>query len=191
MTGPPTPPSQDEKPPPRKRRRRILVVTISVLLVIVSTPFALRALFTWEFENRRAEWKASGLQRLASLSLTNEVVLREVDEIHRELNEVAVGSARNVNLGWAKEHVLGMTNGEFVVYQYFHGSNTGKPLHLFIGRASDGRWLYSAYHFCNQMASLPRDEPPGSINEFAKQYAVREFDGKSDECLKKTWPLNK
>ena len=34
------------------------------------------------------------------------------------------------------------------------------------------------------------DEPPGSITEFATKYAAHEFDGKSDECLKKTWSLD-
>jgi hypothetical protein len=28
--------------------------------------------------------------------------------------------------------------------------------------------------------------PPGSIAEFAKTYSARQFDGKSDECLKET-----
>jgi len=33
--------------------------------------------------------------------------------------------------------------------------------------------------------------PPGSIAEFATRYSAREFDGRSDECLKETWPLKK
>ncbi len=43
---------------------------------------------------------------------------------------------------------------------------------LFLEHSSSGRWLYSTYHFCNYMAMLAGDEPPGSNAEFAKRYAV-------------------
>ena len=42
-----------------------------------------------------------------------------------------------------------MTNGEYIVYAYRHGANNGFVDHLFLGHGSDGRWLYSTYHFCN------------------------------------------
>jgi hypothetical protein len=38
------------------------------------------------------------------------------------------------------------------------------------------------------MAGVLGDDPPGSIGEFANRYWLREFDGKSDECLKNTDP---
>jgi hypothetical protein len=41
------------------------------------------------------------------------------------------------------------------------------------------------------MAGVLGDDPPGSIAEFTSRYAVREFDGKSDVCLKHTWPRQK
>lgn len=81
-----------------------------------------------------------------------------------------------------------MTNGEFIVYAYRHGANNGFIDHLFLGHGSDGRSLYSNYHFCNSRAMIRADEPPASIAEFAKRYAAREFDGKSDACLQHTWP---
>ncbi len=65
-----------------------------------------------------------------------------------------------------------MTNGEYIVYDYWHGANNGFVDHLFLGHSSDGRWLYSTYHFCNHMAMVVGDEPPGSNAEFAKRYAV-------------------
>jgi len=74
-----------------------------------------------------------------------------------------------------------------VVYASRHGFNNGFVDHLFLAHGSDGRWYYSTYHFCNSMAAAAPD-PPGSIQEFVSQYAVREFDGKSDVCLQHTWP---
>jgi hypothetical protein len=47
------------------------------------------------------------------------------------------------------------------------------------------------YHFCNSMAMIRGDDPPRSIAEFATIYSAREFDGKSDECLRHTWPTNR
>ena len=35
------------------------------------------------------------------------------------------------------------------------------------------------------------EDDHGSIAEFQHTYALREFDGKSNECLKKTWPAKK
>ena len=86
------------------------------------------------------------------------------------------------------DQVLLMTNGEFVIYASRHGANNGFVDHLFLGHCSDGRWLYSTFHFCNSMAMIRGEDPPGSIAEFAKRYSAREFDGKSDKCLQHTWP---
>ena len=81
-----------------------------------------------------------------------------------------------------------MTNGEFLVFAFRHGFNDEFVDHLFLAHGSDGRWYYSTYHFCNQMAAVITDEPPGSIAEFTRRYSVREFDGKSDICLQPTGP---
>jgi hypothetical protein len=86
------------------------------------------------------------------------------------------------------DRLLLMTNDEFVVYSFRHGFNSGFVDHLFLARGSDGRWLYSTYHFCNSMVGARFDEQPGSISEFATRYSVCEFDGKSDVCLQRTWP---
>ena len=41
------------------------------------------------------------------------------------------------------------------------------------------------------MVGIMAEDVPGSIAEFTNRYALREFDGKSDVCLEKTWPLNR
>jgi len=81
-----------------------------------------------------------------------------------------------------------MTNDEYMVYAWRHGFNNGLVDHLFLAHGSDGRWYYSSFHFCGNMAGVMADDPPGSIKEFALRYEVREFDGKSDVCLQRTWP---
>ena len=73
-----------------------------------------------------------------------------------------------------------MTNGEHIIYECRHGANIYFPPHLFLGHCSDGRWLYSSYHFCNSMrtftmaallfvhvAATPgRAESPATISPF-------------------------
>ena len=130
----------------------------------------------------RAQWKGTALVQLAGLSASNEQIRTELSEIRNP--------TPGLDFGWANDHVLLMTNGEYIIYAFRHGANNGFVDHLFLGHGSDGRWFYSTYHFCNKMAAVLGDDPPGAIKEFEKRYSVREFDGKSDECLKHTWPLD-
>jgi hypothetical protein len=128
---------------------------------------------------QRTLWKTGALIRLTALSITNEV-------INEELKSLKASQGGTNQMEWTGEHVLVMTNGDYIIYEYRHGRNDHFPPHLFLGHCSDGRWLYSSYHFCNGMAMVCPEDPPGSITEFAKRYSAREFDGKSDECLKET-----
>lgn len=161
----------------------------TVLRVSVPLAIGLSIVIGWrvsliKFERGRTDWKAGTLPRLAQLSVTNE-------EIRRELDALRAGPTANVDLGWTHDHVLLMTNEEYLIYASRHGFNNGSVNHLFLARGSDGRWFYSTYHFCNQMAGVGGDEPLGSIDEFAQRYSAREFDGKSDDCLQKTWPIKR
>ena len=159
-----------------------VIVRLTILFVIVLAVMGVRSAVRRSHERARAKWKTGTLQRLAGLSITNE-------EIRRELNEIKARTSAKVPLGWTHEHVLLMTNEEYLIYAMRHGRNDGSLDHLFLAHASDGRWLYSTFHFCNGMVAIMSDPPPGSTAEFQNRYAVREFDGKSDECLKHTWPV--
>lgn len=136
--------------------------------------------FHWRQEHARAVWKTATLERLAGLTGADEGISRELDELKAPAR---TGEYPH----WTGEHVLLMTNGEYIIYAFWHGSNRGFVDHLFLGHGSDGRWLYSTYHFCNSMVGANAD-PPGSIKEFEKTYWAHAFDGKSDECLNHTWP---
>lgn len=176
-------PASSETPVPPKRVTRLVVVVPTILLMIVVSLAAVWWLAKQKAARERAQWKGPTLERLAGLSVTNEQIRTELDQIKNP--------TPGLNFGWAHEHVLLMTNGEYIIYASRHGANNGFVDHLFLGHGSDGRWLYSTYHFCGSMAGTSGDDPPGSIAEFAKRYSVREFDGKSDECLQYTWPPNK
>lgn len=162
-------------------RKVIVWLVILDLLLIAAAWVWWGAVSRQRHERARAAWKAATLQRLAGLSITNE-------NLSQELRMLKNGASRGGDRDWAGDNVLLMTNGEFLIYAFRHGFNSGFVDHLFLAHGSDGRWLYSTYHFCNSMAALMSEEPPGSIDEFAKRFSAHEFDGKSDECLKHTWP---
>ncbi|HZI32929.1 MAG TPA: hypothetical protein VFF11_11350 [Candidatus Binatia bacterium] len=159
-------------------RKVIIWLAIPVLAVILIV--GCREVVKHRYEHARKVWKNEVLVQIAKTSMTNDEILTEIDQIKHP--------TRILDFGWANERVILMTNGEFLIYAFYHGFNNGFVDHLFLAHGSDGRWYYSTYHFCNGMAGVIGDEPPGSIAEFTKRYSVREFDGKSDVCLQHTWP---
>ena len=160
------------------RRKLIILLAIPVFLVVLLASGV--AVVKHQDEHARKIWKDETLAQLAKTSLTNDEILTEIDQIKHPTPDL--------NFRWANEDVLLMTNGEFLVYAFRHGFNDGFIDHLFLAHGSDGKWYYSTYHFCNHMAAVIGEDPPGSIAEFAKRYSVREFDGTSDICLQHTWP---
>lgn len=162
---------------------RLVAVLLSILLVLVGLFVVWREVVRYHFEHQRVEWKTATLPRLAQLSLANE-------EIALELEMLKANRSTGTYPEWTGEQVLLMKNNEYLIFAFRHGFNTGLVDHLFLARGSDGRWLYSTYHFCGSMVGVLGDEPPSSIAEFAKRYSAREFDGTSDECLQHTWPLD-
>ena len=79
-------------------------------------------------------------------------------------------------------------NGDWIIYASRCHKQDPRVYDIFIGRASDGKWYYSSYHFCIGMFVLAFDGQPCDLPAFIKQYHLREFDGESDDALQKTWP---
>jgi hypothetical protein len=160
---------------------RKLVIWLSIPFILVGLAVGCWFVVRYQCERERTDWKRAALSRLAELPLDNE-------EIGQELDTLKANRRAGKYPEWTGEHVLLMTNDEYLIYASRHGFNNGLVDHLFLARGSDGRWFYSTYHFCNSMVGVIVDSPPSSIAEFAKRYSVREFDGKSDVCLQHTWP---
>lgn len=162
------------------RVNRKLIVRILLPIIIVGLAIGWLSFNHYKHLQARTVWKTSALERLASLSLDNEIIRKELEALQASRGE---GGSQN----WIGENVLIMSNSEYLVYASRHGSSRDFVDHLFLAHGSDGRWYYSSYHFCNNMVMLMSDEPPDSIVDFVSRYAAREFDGKSDVCLQSTW----
>lgn len=93
---------------------------------------------------------------------------------------------------WLSESLLLMKDGEYIVYCQCCSKQDSRIHDIFVGRGSDGKWYYTTYHFCIGMfvlTSMSRHGQPASLADFVDTYYLREFDGRSAECLNKTWPL--
>ena len=136
----------------------------------------------------RKQWKEQAITRLAAYSQDTQALS----------NEIAVVRARpseDMHDDWIGTNVLLFTNGEHFVYAHIDSKQDSRIHDLFIARGSDGKWYYSTFHFCIDMITVRGEilgKPAhGSLAEFAATYHLREFDGRSDECLQQTWPVKK
>jgi hypothetical protein len=107
--------------------------------------------------------------------------------LESELRKVRQQSGQDP-LEWISEYLIFAKNGDWIVYESRCVKEPGSIRDIFIGRASDGKWYYSTFHFCVRLLVLKSEEQPGSLNEFARAYFLRQFDGQSDDCLRQTWP---
>jgi hypothetical protein len=170
-------------PAPKSRRMYIknpllrLFVNIFGVLLLIALLLGIsiyRAKSSWY--RMRVDWKYKAIAQLAERTIDNE-------EIHAELGNLRTTQEKiGEHKVWFHEKVMLMKNGEWLTFEFRHG-----PPHLFLAKTSDGRWLYSTYHFCTNMGMLMADDAPDSIDAFKERYFVREFDGKSDVCLETTW----
>lgn len=135
------------------------------------------------YTKARKQWKASAISQIDQKVRDTRWLESEIRELKKQ---VATDAER-----WFSESLILATNGDWLVCASQCHKQDSRIHDIFIGRASDGKWYYSTYHFCVGKLVLKMAEPPGSLNEFIQSYFLREFDGQSDECLKKTWPLDR
>ena len=132
----------------------------------------------------RKEWKDKAIAEITRQISDTAPVSKEIESLKTKPSEESEWGR------WISEDLIVMTNGEWMAYRNICAKEEGRMPDLFIGRGSDAKWYYSTYHFCIGMIVLKsmRDQPE-SLTRFRSDCYLREFDGYSDECLKKTWPL--
>ena len=147
-----------------------------------------RVFLTTEQDGRRA-WKNETLPKIKEMAEDKAWVTREIKKLKEDRGP------QIIETGWLTDHLILMTNGEWVVYES-HCSKA-KPhsvKDIFLAKGSNGKWYYSTFHFCVGMVSLRmgQETAPSDLSTFAAEYNLREFDGSSDECLKPTgtWPAS-
>jgi hypothetical protein len=140
----------------------------------------------------RKEWKDRAVSESAQLTGAPVRIEREVDSAKRALaEEKTYTDAWISDRGGATRPTVSfilMANGQWIAYASMCSKEDERIHDIFVGHGSDGKWYYSTYHFCVRMIALRTDPQPSSLAAFAERYFLREFDGRSDEALRATWP---
>ena len=131
----------------------------------------------------RKEWKEKAIAGIVQRTSDGAGIIKEIETLKTNSSEESEWDR------WISKDLILMTNGEWVVYRSICAKEEGRVPDLFLGCGSDGRWYYSTYHFCVGMIVLKTMmDQPENLAKFKQDCYLREFDGRSDECLKKTWP---
>jgi hypothetical protein len=182
----PSAPAADATARPERRYRR-LVIALSIVVLIGGCAVGARPFLTYWSKVQRKAWKEAAIPEITRLAANRDWLAAETARLENgETNRPVLAS------GWLTDRLILMENREWLVYKS-HCSKAAPRLveDIFLAKGSDGRWYYSTFHFCLGMLTLimeQEDGPPAMTNlaAFAHEYRLREFDGKSDECLKKT-----
>ena len=142
-------------------------ILLAVGFIFVGLLLLLLIGFGWMW-TERSIWKSGALSRLTTVEQSDPMVQAELQSMKDPTSESGPWS-------WAGRYVVRMTNGEYLIYQYWH--RRGMVADLFLARGSNGRWYSGDYHFCNDMAVARFNPQPLSIAEFASKYALSEFEG--------------
>ena len=118
----------------------------------------------------RVEWKDQALEDLQTIDTA-----------------ASIPNFNDLHEGWFSQQGIVMADGSWIAYRSKCHKEDPNINDIFIGRASDGKWYYSTYHFCIGACVILMDDRPESLASFVKEHALVEFDGKSDDCLRSTW----
>jgi hypothetical protein len=138
----------------------------------------------------RRHWKNDAIPAIANWSEDGSWRTQEIEILTKRTNDQRV-----IAEGWLTDKMILMQSGEWLVYKS-HCSKAEPHLvkDIFLARGSDGKWYYSTFHFCVGMVALlgEQETQPPTLAMFVHEYNLRQFDGRSDECLKetKTWPAS-
>ena len=130
----------------------------------------------------RRNWKDGAITRIGKRVADTNWIAAEIRAIRARIAQDGIEG------GWFSQELILLKNGEWLVFGNKCNKEDPKIRDIFVARGSDGQWRFSTFHFCIGMISLHVEDQPESLAAFNKTFFTRPFDGRSDECLNKTWP---
>ena len=158
--------------------RRLAKIAVAFLLVVVVAGFVLTQYRSYH----RQVWKNLALTRLAEFVRDPSWTAKQMATLQKINLENSVPEA-----GWLSRNFVLMKNDEWMAYTNICSKEDWRVSDLFIGYGSDHQYYYSTFHFCIGAFVLGMEGQPDSLASMVKDHYLRPFDGKSDECLNKTW----
>ena len=176
-------------PMTRSIKSRVIRIAVGLLFAaacVAASPFVVRGFLYVA----RWNWKNGAIPTIAKLAEDRAWREKEIKLVATETNDQRV-----IASGWLTDNLILMENGEWLVYKSHCSKEKPHAVRdIFLAKGSDGNWYYSTFHFCVGMVGLrlEQETQPTSLAAFAHEYNLRQFDGRSDECLKETatWPAS-
>lgn len=127
-------------------------------------------------DRARNRWKADAVARVARLANDADWVAAEIAALRAQpTSEAGTGS------GWISDDLIFLQDGSWVVYANICSKSDWRMASLFVGRASDGRWYQSTYHFCVGALVLRAQGRPADLASFRRDYALVDFEGQAKQ----------
>lgn len=179
----------------KRRMLKTLYVAAAMVACVVLTLALLGWFNRWQLHRARKEWKERAISEIRGYADDPAWVSREVSRLRTRDPADAKGVIAE---GWLSDRMILMKSGEWLVYNsHCHEAPPHNVREICLAKGSDGKWYYTTCHFCVGMVALMMmqeeaaqpnfdDLRPSDLAFFAKRYHLREFDGRSDECLKET-----
>jgi hypothetical protein len=168
------------------RFSRLAVGLLLVSCCLAATPWLLGQ----RAQAARRHWKDVAIPLIANWAGDQNWRAQEIGMLTNRMTDKRVLDER-----WLTDKLILMESGEWLAYRS-HCSKEAPHLvkDIFLAKGSDGKWYYSTFHFCVRMVALlgEQEVPPRDLAMFAHEYNLRQFDGRSDDCLKETgtWPAS-
>jgi len=132
----------------------------------------------WSHERQTDWWRAAAIREIAQWTSEPAWLSRERARLNPPSGERS----------WMSKHLILFQNGDWVAYSSICHKEDSRYNDFWVGRASDGKWYYTTFHFCVGMMVLWSFDQPKDLPSFLSEYSVREFNGDPHEKLAQTWP---
>jgi hypothetical protein len=152
-----------------------VIAVIVLASVVVIPPYR---------DHVRNRWKVEALAKINHLA-------SDTNWVQREIATLTAQPPGDDGTGWLSDHFILMKDGSWLVYDNICTKSDWRIADIFVGRASNGKWYYSTFHFCIGAIVLRFQGRPADLPTFQKDCYLAEFTGQPTERLRITWPESK
>ena len=158
-------------------RRTQLLLGVVALCVLAGGMWLVVRKIARVRQHAGAEFRRAAVAQIAAWSET-------VEWSYFGVSSLAAEQAKVAGRPWIADHLIQMTNGEWMVYFAKSTREDWRVDDIFIGKASDKKWYYSTFKFCPGMAAVTSQ--PAGIADFVRTYRLKEFDGTTNAPMPDT-----
>ena len=162
-------------------KKGCLIAIIVLLAVVLSGVLCVLGL-RWARQRTIEKWNRAAIATVSCLASDTNWISSQISTLRTQPLEDMSRS------GWMTNNLLILKSGEWIVFTNACQKEDWRLQDMFIGKASDGKWYYTTYHFCIGMKVLPVMGQPEEMKFFQTNYYVRVLDESQAAVLTKTWP---